>query len=181
VKPLARIGRREREVVERRRADGYGGGELAHFGGRLEPTLRALLDQLLPGRPPTIDLVAFVDRHAEQPMGRGDRREGVPPTPELLVRGVTALADEGFAVLPEGDQRAIVARMRSGEPHGALGELAKEFVDRLLDKALAGYLAHPDTWARIGFNGPAYPEGYAWIGTAEVVARHDGKPGWDRL
>jgi hypothetical protein len=51
----------------------------------------------------------------------------------------------------------------------------------LLDKALAGYLAHPDTWARIGFNGPAYPEGYAWIGTAEVVARHDGKPGWDRL
>jgi hypothetical protein len=72
-------------------------------------------------------------------------------------------------------------RMRNGDADTELGLPAKEFVDRLLDKALAGYLAHPDTWIRIGFTGPAYPEGYAWIGPAEALARHERKPGWDKL
>jgi hypothetical protein len=58
---------------------------------------------------------------------------------------------------------------------------AREFVDRVLDKALTGYLAHPEIWDRIGFTGPAYPEGYAWIGPAEAVARRERKFGWDRL
>jgi hypothetical protein len=75
----------------------------------------------------------------------------------------------------------LIGRMRNGDADDELGMPAKDFIDRLLDKALAGYLAHPDTWTRIGFTGPAYPEGYAWIGPAEVIARHARKPGWDRL
>jgi hypothetical protein len=79
------------------------------------------------------------------------------------------------------DQRGLVTRMRNGTADEELGVPAKAFVDRLLDRALTGYLAHPDTWVRIGFAGPAYPEGYAWIGPAEAVARHQREPGWDLL
>lgn len=181
MKPLSRLGPVERETIERRRRDGYGSGALVRFGGRLEPTLRALIDRLLPGVAPAIDLAAFVDQHADQPMGRGDRGEGTPPVADLLVHGVTVLADAGFADRPEADQADVIAQLRQGAPDGPLGEHGKVFVDRLLDKALMGYLAHPDTWERIGFNGPAYPEGYAWIGPSEVVARHDRRPGWDKL
>jgi hypothetical protein len=114
-------------------------------------------------------------------MGRGDRRDGLPPEPELFAAGLAALAAAGFAERTEEEQRDLVGRMRRGEADSELGVPAKDFVDRLLDKALAGYLAHPDTWVRIGFTGPAYPDGYAWIGPAEAVARRDKKRRWDRL
>jgi hypothetical protein len=67
--------------------------------------------------------------------------------------------------------------MRPGEADDELAVPATAVVERLLDKALTGYLAHPDTWERIGFDGFTYPEGYAWIGPVEVAARHDHKPG----
>lgn len=181
MKPLERMGDGERAVVEERSATGYGAAEPVRFGGRLEVTLRALLERLLPGVPAAVDLVAFVDRHTGTPLGRGDRRHGLPPEPELFRAGLTVLADAGFAEWTEDAQRALVGRMRRGDADGELGLPARDFVDRLLEKALTGYLAHPDTWARIGFGGPAYPEGYAWIGPAEVVARHRQARGWDRL
>lgn len=180
MKPITRIGRRERDVVEVRRAHGYHTDDLRHFGD-LEETLRALLDRLLPGVASNIDLVSFVDAHVDAPLGRGDRRDGVPPTPDLLLHGVAALAEDGFRRMSEGEQRELIHRLRHGEEVGSVGEHGREFIDRLLEKALQGYLAHPDTWQRIGFNGPAYPEGYAWIGTAEVAARHDEEAGWDKL
>jgi hypothetical protein len=71
--------------------------------------------------------------------------------------------------------------MRRGQADEELGLPVREFIDRLLVKALAGYLAHPDTWERIGFNGPAYPNGYAWINPTAVARRHQGFPGASRL
>ena len=179
MKPLDRIGDRERAVIDERADAGYG-APLDRFADR-EPVLRALIETLLPGVPATMDLAAFVDAHTGQPMGRGDRRQGLPPEPELFGAGLDALAKAGFADATEHRQRDLVGRMRRGEADEELGLPAKDFVDRLLDKALAGYLAHPDTWIRIGFAGPAYPEGYAWIGPAQVIARHEKKPGWERL
>jgi hypothetical protein len=179
VKPLDRIGDRERAVIDERTRTGYG-APLERFADT-EPVLRALLERLLPGVPATIDLAAFVDSHSDRPMGRGDRRHGLPPEPELIASGLAALVTAGFDAMSDDDQRALVGRMRNGDADEELGMPAKDFVDRLLDKALAGYLAHPDTWIRIGFTGPAYPEGYAWIGPAEAIARHDRKAGWDRL
>lgn len=180
MKPLDRLGQREREVIDTRAATGYGVPALECFAG-FEDVLRVLLERLLPGVAANIDLVAFVDSHNGRPMGRGDRRDGLPPEPELFAAGLAALAEAGLAGLSEDDQCDLVGRMRRGEADNELGVPAKDFVDRLLDKALAGYLAHPDTWIRIGFTGPAYPEGYAWIGPAEAIARRDKKPGWDRL
>jgi hypothetical protein len=181
VKPPDRIGERERAVTDERRTTGYATAGLANLDARLEPALRRLLERLLPGVAADIDLVAFVDRYTGVPLGRGDRRAGYPPERELFTAGLAALTDAGFPDWSEDDQRALISRMRRGDADGELGLPANEFVDRVLDKALIGYLAHPDTWIRIGFTGPAYPEGYAWIGPAEAIARHEKKFGWDKL
>jgi hypothetical protein len=181
VKELGTLGEQERAVVEERRRSGYRVQRLTRFGGELEPQLRALVDRLVPGVPADIDLAAFVDTHAEHSLGRGDRAPGLPPATELLRQGLEELARRGFASLPGPEQDALVGRMRRGEADAELGLPAKEFVDRLLVKALAGYLAHPAIWERIGFNGPAYPEGYAWIAPGAAVRRHEGFPGAGRL
>ncbi len=180
MKPLDRIGDRERSVIEERTSSGYARPALEFFA-ETEDVLRALLERLLPGVAANIDLAGFVDSHADRAMGRGDRRDGLPPVPELLAAGLSSLARRGFVEENEDAQRTLVGRMRRGEADEELGMPAKDFIDRLLDKALAGYLAHPETWVRIGFTGPAFPEGYAWIGAPQAVARHDKKAGWDKL
>jgi hypothetical protein len=181
VKKPEQLGAKERAVIEERRRSGYRREVLEHYGGALEAELRALVARLLPGVPESIDLAAFVDAHAEDPIGRGDRSPGVPLIPELFRLGLKALADSGFARMPADEQDRLIGRMRRGQADDEFGLPAKEFVDRLLVKALAGYLAHPDTWERIGFNGPAYPNGYAWITPTAAARRHEGFPGAARL
>ena len=181
MKRLESLGEKERALVEARLQSGYRQGGLTRLGGEPEAQLRALIARLLPGVTPELDLAAFVDTHIEHTLGRGDRAPGVPPAAELVEQGLRALAERGFDGLAEPDQDALVARMRSGEADAELGLPAKEFVDRLLVLALAGYLAHPATWERIGFNGPAYPDGYAWISGGAVAKRHAGAAGADRL
>ena len=181
MKSLETLGDKERALIEERRRTGYRQERLSHFDGSLEPHLRALVERLLPGVDADIDLAAFVDTHLENLGGRGDRAPGIPPIPELLHTGVEALAARGFAELAEEQQDALVGRMRRGEADDELGVPAKEFVDRLFVKAVVGYLAHPSTWERIGFNGPAYPEGYAWLSSGAVTRRHEGFVGADHL
>jgi hypothetical protein len=181
VKTLASLGEKERAIVEERRRTGYRVGSLTRFGGDLEPQLRALLERLLPGVEVDVDLAGFVDTHAENTLGRGERAPGVPPQPQLLKQGLEALARRRFADAPESEQDALIVHMRRGEADSALGLPAKDFVDKLLLLALAGYLSHPDTWERIGFNGPAFPEGYAWISTWAIAKRHEGFAGAGRL
>lgn len=181
MKRLDTVGEKERAIVEERRRTGYRVERLTRFGGDLEPTLRALVGRLLPGIAVDVDVAAFVDTHADHTLGQGDRPPGAPAVPELLRLGVARLASDGFATLPPSEQDALIGRLRRGEEDAALGFPAKLFVDRLLALALAGYLSHPDTWERIGFNGPAYPDGYAWISPWAVARRHEGALGADRL
>ena len=181
MKTLASLGEKERAIVEERRRTGYRVERLSRFGGELEPHLRAVLECLMPGIESDLDLAAFVDTHAEHTLGRGDRAPGVPETPHLLRQGLEALARRHFATMPESEQHALIAHMRRDEADAALGLPAKEFIDRLLALALAGYLSHPDTWEQIGFNGPAFPEGYAWIAPWAVARRHEGFAGAGRL
>jgi hypothetical protein len=179
VKALETLGQRERAVVDERRLSGYRVEEL-HFA-EFESVLRALIERLLPGVPPTMDLAAFVDTYADQSLGRGDRKPGMPAMPELLRQGLTALGARRFASLDQEGQDDLIGRLRRGEADDELGFEAKEFIDRLLILACSGYLAHPDTWERIGFNGPAYPEGYAWISRGATARRHEGFAGAGRL
>jgi hypothetical protein len=181
VKRLESLGEKERALVEERLRSGYRQRQLTRFGGELEPQLRALIGRLLPGVDADLDLAAFVDAHVGLTLGRGDRAPGLPPTPKLIEQGLRMLEARRFDMLSESDQDALVARMRRGEADTELGLPSKEFVDRFLLLALAGYLAHPSTWERIGFNGPAYPDGYAWISRGAVAKRHAKAPGAGRL
>ena len=179
MKPRAALGRRERGVIDARRETGY---RVAHFRfADTEPTLRALIARLLPDVPDTIDLAAFVDSHADHNLGRGDRKPGVPANVELLREGLAVLARRRFDSIDGAAQDELIRRMRRGEADEELGFAATEFIDRLLTLACAGYLAHPDAWERIGFNGPAYPEGYAWISRGATARRHEGFAGSGRL
>jgi hypothetical protein len=180
VKAREQLGDKERQVIDERRRSGYRRDVLEYFA-ELESELRALIARLLPGVPEAIDLAGFVDAHADDPIGRGDRSPGLPPIPELFRLGLSALRDFGFAQMPAKEQDRLIGRMRRGEADEEFGLPAKEFADRLLVMALVGYLAHPDTWERIGFNGPAYPNGYAWINPTAVGRRHEGFPGASRL
>jgi hypothetical protein len=180
VKPLERLDDRTRQIIEERRAKGYYKSSLSNFED-LKDVLASLIERLLPGVPKNIDLVAFVDEFAGKSLGRGDRKPGLPPDAELFRSGLSALRNQRFAEYSAEDKDGLISRMRRGEADEDLGLQAKEFIDRLLNKVLAGYLAHPDVWERIGFNGPAYPEGYAWIGKKEVLARHKKASGADRL
>ena len=173
------LGSRERAVVDSRRETGYRVERLRFAGA--ETTLRALVTRLLPGVPETIDVAAFVDGHADHSLGRGDRKAGLPPNEELLGHGLATLQARAFDRLEEAAQDELIRRMRHGEADEDLGFAAKEFIDRLLNLACAGYLAHPDGWERIGFNGPAYPEGYAWISRGATARRHEGFVGSGRL
>jgi Gluconate 2-dehydrogenase subunit 3 len=179
VKSRRTLGARERAVIDARRKTGYR-VERLRFAA-VETTLRALVGRLLPGVPATIDIAAFVDSHAEHSLGRGDRKAGLPPNEELLGQGLATLQARGFDDLTEGAQDALIRRMRHGDADEELNFAAKEFIDRLLTLACAGYLAHPDGWKRIGFNGPAYPEGYAWISRGATARRHEGFAGSGRL
>ena len=180
MKARNQLGIKERQVIDERRRSGYRRELLEQFAA-FESELHALIERLLPGVPEGIDLAAFVDAHAENPLGRGDRAPGVPPAPDLFRLGLGALRELGFAGLPADEQDRLIGRMRRGQADDELGLPAKEFVDRLLVKSLAGYLAHPDVWERIGFNGPAFPNGYAWITPTAAARRHAGFPGAARL
>ena len=180
MKARAELGTKELRVIEERRRTGYHRETFEHFGD-YEPELRALIERLVPGVPDSIDLAGFVDAHADDPIGRGDRSPGLPPAAELFRLGLRALRGLGFAEMPEEEQHRLIGRMRHGQADAELGLPAREFVDRLLVKVLAGYLAHPDVWERIGFNGPSYPNGYAWITPTAVARRHAGFPGASRL
>jgi Gluconate 2-dehydrogenase subunit 3 len=179
VKSRQTLGHRERAVVDLRRETRYRVERLRFADA--ESTLRTLVERLLPGMPETIDVAAFIDTHADHSLGRGDRKEGLPPNEELLRQGLTALQARSFDQLDEAAQDELIRRMRRGEADDELGFAAKEFIDRLLTLACAGYLAHPDGWERIGFNGPAYPEGYAWISRGATARRHEGFVGSGRL
>ncbi len=181
MKKLETLGRKERAIIDERRQSGYRVAQLTRYGGHLEPQLRALLARLLPGVQDDIDLAAFVDTHATHSIGRGDRAPGLAAAPELFRLGLEALAARGFASAAETEQNALIRRMRNGDADDELALPAREFIDRLLVHALAGYLAHPDTWERIGFNGPAFPEGYAWLAPGATKRRHERFVGADRL
>ena len=179
MKSAKTLGGLERDVINSRRETGYRVERLRFADA--EPTLRALVTRLLPDVPETIDLAAFVDSHADHTLGRGDRKPGLPPNEELLRHGLMALHARDFDRLDEAAQDALIGRMRHGTADEELGFAAKEFIDWLLTLACAGYLAHPDGWERIGFNGPAYPEGYAWISRGATPRRHEGFVGSGRL
>lgn len=122
-------------------------------------TLRLVADLVVPQRAPSpdaaIDLAARID--ADQAAGASDgwRNAALPPDAEAYRRGLDALAD--LRLLGTDDRKARVAAIVAGEFEPADGELTAEqmqlwFEDARVD-LVRGWLAHPATMERIGFDG----------------------------
>ena len=178
-----------RSVAEGRMQTNYTREQLAHFTDLEAVTLRALLKRLIP-EDEGVDLVGFLDWACARPLGRGDRRPGVPAEPELFKAGLAGLNELAqkrhnglFHELFGAQQDAIiedVTRDRAeGESFSAFP--SSYFFERIYAKALFGYFAHPRVWMRIGFMGASYPEGYTWLSQPTVEQRHERAVGWDFL
>jgi gluconate 2-dehydrogenase gamma chain len=179
----------EAHVVEQRLQGNFSRPQLEHFSPGEAALMRAVLKRLIP-EDEGVDLAGFMDAYVEQPLGRGDRRPGMPGELELYklgLQGIDQAATEmhgaAFGALSEEEQDAVLSAVSNGSAPGAIfREIPGDyFFERFYGKALHGYFAHPRVWMRIGFPGPAYPEGYGWLGKGETRMRHERQIGWDTL
>jgi hypothetical protein len=180
-----------RTLLTRRMEEGYSRTTLEHFSQEEALLLKAVLERLIPGcRDEAIDLVGFVDWSLGRPLGRGDRREGLPGEEKLFRDGLSAIRETAqgnygapFQALSEDRQDQILTDIQEGTAKGDVWKRipSPHFFTRLLSKALVGYCAHPLTWMRMGFPGPSFPEGYVWISEHEIQARREHFPGWKTL
>jgi len=179
----------ERRVVEERLQTNYKREHHEFLTEDEAVLLEAMLARLIPQEEEVkIDLVGFLDWAIPLPLGYGDRREGIPDDPSVFregLKGVDQTAERMFAggkfiALGDGDKDQVLRAIQEGNAEGEVwNEIPSTvFFRKLMVKALDGYCAHPRVWARIGFYGPAYPEGYIWVSQHEIEARREKKPGY---
>jgi hypothetical protein len=179
----------ERRIYDERMATSFKRDKLEHFTAEETALLRAVLLRLIP-QDEGVDLVGFSDAYINDPLGRGDRRPGMPEPVELFKLGLQgmdqaseALHRGSFRQLTADQQDAVLRSVANGSAPGAIFQQIPSdyFFERLYSKALHGYFAHPRVWMRIGFPGAAYPEGYVWVNKGETRMRHERRIGWKTL
>jgi hypothetical protein len=179
----------ERQVIEERLKTNYARAHLEQFSDDEASTLAAVLQRLIP-QDEGIDLVGFLDWAVGKPLGRGDRQPNMPDEPDLFHQGLQGVDETSQARFGKrfrdlsGDQQDQVLRsIQEGQAEGQVWQRIPShmFFIRFYSKALMGYFSHPKAWMRIGFPGPAYPEGYLWVNAGQVKQRHLRKPGWDKF
>ena len=175
-----------RAIINERLNTNFGRAALEVFTKEEAITMKAMIGRLIPHQE-GIDLVGYMDWAAPLPLGRGDKAPDAPGEPELYKIGLQKLEescllrhDTRFADTGPQHQDQLITDMQKGELEWE-GLKSDYFFERFYGKLLNGYFAHPRVWMRIGFMGPAYPEGYAWLNRPQVKARHEREPGWDRL
>lgn len=164
----------------RRESDGT-----PRLGERLGAVATAAAERILPGAVPPAALAAFLDESFDRPLGRGDERDGVMPTPALIPAGLDALDHEatrrhgaGFAGLRAAEQDALLAAAEQGELPGPERFDSRTWFLRLRGKLLLGYGSDPRGMVEMGFPGPSYRTGHVWLGSGEVRARTLRRPGY---
>lgn len=179
-----------RRVIEERLRTNYRRERYEFLAGDEPAILGAILDRLIPQDGPgdRIDLVGFMDWAIPHPMGYGHRREGMPDQSTLFREGIKGVnqtaegmfAGRGFAELSDGDKDQVLRAVQEGSAEGDVWKSIPSgyFFKQLMQKAIAGYCAHPRTWMRIGFYGPSYPEGYVWVSTSGAQARRAKRKGY---
>jgi hypothetical protein len=151
----------------------------------------AVARRLLPSAAvPAEALAAFLDWSFDRPLGRGDERAGIMPTPELIPAGLDALEHtaqqrhgSGFAKLEDTLQDELLAEAE----RGALGLPGVEGFDsgiwfkRTRGKLVLGYGSDPRGMVEMGFPGPSYRPGHIWLDRGEVLARTRRRKGYLQL
>jgi hypothetical protein len=153
-----------------------------------EATVVAVAARLVPGAVPSPALAAFLDRHFDRQLGRGDEREDVMPRAELVPAGFRVLEEESgrrhgvaFAELTDEQQDALLADAEGGRLQGPERFDAGEWFRRVRDVLLLGYGSDPRGMVEMGFPGPSYESGHVWLGVAEVARRAARAPGHETL
>lgn len=178
-----------RRIIEDRIKHSFRRERLELFTPGEAAVLKAMLERMIPQQE-GIDLVGFLDWAVGLPLGRGDRREGMPAEKELFKRGIAGVNGSArelfgmdFAELTPDKQDQLLTGIQEGTVRGEawVDVPPSRFFTALLAKALIGYCSHPAAWLRMGFPGASYPEGYLWISGMQVKSRRKHVPGWKRF
>lgn len=134
--------------------------------------LRAVCDQIIPQPAHLLKapIAAMIDRKLHSGKGDGYRDARMPAQSEAWRKGLAAIDAEAaletgkpFCELAGEQQRAVLLKVQKGEAASPAWEgLSPQlfFVKHLLHDVVAAYFAHPSSWSKIGFGGPASPRGY---------------------
>ncbi len=128
------------------------------------PSLRALLDRVLPQVAPGIDLAARLDTELADGAGDGWRFAGLPPDAEAYragLRTLDAAAGQGFADLTPGQQDTLLRHTADGalavQGAGLLNPAQmKQWFEDVRGDAVRLYVSHPATLAEMGYSGIGY-------------------------
>jgi hypothetical protein len=176
-----------REIAEERMQTSFSRPVLQEFSADEAAIMRAALDRLIPQQE-GVDLVGFTDAYIDKPLGRGDKKPGMPQTKEVIHLGLEGISEmaqsrhgKSFVELTAEQQDAVLREIQEGKAKGGVWDKVPSdyFFERFYGKALHGYFAHPRVWMRIGFMGASYPEGYRWLGRGQVKQRHERTIGWE--
>lgn len=149
----------------------------------------AIAGRLLPGSAvPAEALAAFLDETFDRPLGRGDERADVMPTPTLIPTGLDRIDElakrrygRGFAALAEAERDELLGNAERGELAAGPGFDWTVWFKRVRGKLLLAYGSDPRGMVQMGFPGPSYRSGHVWLGRGEVGARAKRTPGYLKL
>ena len=112
-------------------------------------TLRALLARVIPQEGgPRIDLAGYVMARLKSGKGDGWRYAVLPEDVQAYRTGLDRLAEQGFAGLDNGQQDKMLTEL-SAQKSSAAGR----WFEGVRGDAVAAYVSHPATLARIGYSG----------------------------
>ena len=144
------------------------------FNDRERKTLEAVCARVIPQdhRPADkrVPIAPWIDQRCAHGAIDGFRFDDMP-SEDVAWRKALAGIDEtardlfgrDFSELNVGEQDAVLARVRRGDPPGDSWRgmpVERFWINLALRQILGVYYAHPYAWDEIGFGGPAYPRGY---------------------
>jgi hypothetical protein len=152
-------------------------------------TLGAFCDVVMAqDREPKIPVLNMVDAKLFAGQLDGFRFVDMPDDRETWRRvavGLDAAARQHgaaeFAGAPHEVQTRVIDAFSQGELHGEVwDELPpSEAFSVVMRAVLSAFYSHPWAWNEIGFGGPAYPRGYARLGSGQRES-WEGAPAFDR-
>jgi hypothetical protein len=143
-------------------------GYLSEEEGRI---LTSIVDALIPqpSGESYVKIAEAIDRSLN------DRVEGVRYSEDawrggFYQQGLAAVSEystgncsKPFEKLSKAEHKDFFAKIMEAEAGGSL----QRFLRRVLADAIGVYFSHPQVWNKIGFPGPAFPEGYAYLKCGE--------------
>ncbi len=138
-------------------------------------TLGAFCDDVLAqDSEPRVPVLAMVDDKLHQNRLDGYRYADMPADPVTWRETSKMLdaaardegAEDGFAGAPEAVRQRIVDRFSKGRLEHPGIDAAKAW-SVVMRGVLAAFYSHPWAWNEIGFGGPAYPRGFARLGSGQ--------------